>query len=300
MGACRQGVDWWVRNIGEGFKVGTLPKVVGDYRGYIQWLKHKLYIGIYTRDGLIVSQHNTSGRHERWTYDTRGNMLSHKISNGFPLSEKWTYDDEDNVLTHRMSNGLKEEYTYDHGLLVKYNDSNGFARRWVYNDKRQLVLHENMDHMISKYRYDAYGNRIGQDTYEYLSDDKPSVRHIWTYDEHGNKLTHTAWLRFQEDALEAEPYKEEWTYDSRGNITSHHTPMGLTEWTYDSNNNKTSMRSKDFWSKAQYDDVGNEIKIENANGLCEEYEYVRDGLGLYVMENHINTCIIPINKEVTK
>ena len=89
LNACKEGIKFFVKNDLEGFPVDRLQDIEGDYKNYVSWLLDKF---------------------DNCTYDSKGNMLSYKNSNGF--SQEYTYDDKGNLLSHKDSSGHSREYTY--------------------------------------------------------------------------------------------------------------------------------------------------------------------------------------------
>ena len=67
----------------------------------------------YDSNGNILTFKNSNGFWSEWTYDSRGNELTYKDSNGY--WEEWTYDSNGNKLTHKNSEGysLKENKNAD-------------------------------------------------------------------------------------------------------------------------------------------------------------------------------------------
>jgi len=80
--ACEDGLEWWIKNIGESFLVADLSKIEDDYEGYVEWLKDKF---------------------DNYTYDKYGNAILHSNSDGYSWDK--TYDNQDNPLSHVDNDG---------------------------------------------------------------------------------------------------------------------------------------------------------------------------------------------------
>lgn len=137
--------EWFLRNI------GTLPaeninKIEGDFNGYVSWLKKKYKKGktniIKDGSGNVIS-YTIDGVGITATYDSKGNQLTYKDSDGY--SWERTYDKQGNMLTYKDSDGNSWERTYDSkGNELTYKNSYGELVKYTYkNDGEFFVVISN-------------------------------------------------------------------------------------------------------------------------------------------------------------
>ena len=101
LGACKEGTEWFLRNIGE-LPVNQLNDITGDYKGYVSWLRSNYPISVV--DGVCKCIDGSTR-----VYDN-GNMLSYTDSDG--RTESYTYDSDGDMVICTDSDGRTDSYTY--------------------------------------------------------------------------------------------------------------------------------------------------------------------------------------------
>lgn len=248
-----------------------------------------------------------------YKYDTNGNLINEKYSNGDKSWESWyEYDENGNKIHSKWTNasGDNRETWYE----------------YEYNEKGNLIYtkstHSNGEINETRYKYDEKGrslgysssyndgNRIWPSWKEKQYNEKGQLFYVWEgsnahgweyyyeYDAKGN-LIHSynldGWDKWYEYDSEGRliheksgyknnpddtPYETWYEYDANGNKKIHKkTSHGAEYWEeYDAKGNKIHEKNsygKDFWY--EYDAKGNLIykKFTSASGDNEEewYEY---------------------------
>ena len=98
-------------------------------------------------DVLAYHKYESNGILCEYTYDTYGNKITYKGSDGF--SYKCTYDKNGNKTSYEDSIGFSYKYTTDeNGNQIAYKNSNGY-----YNIKGKKVTKEEYESFINQLNY---------------------------------------------------------------------------------------------------------------------------------------------------
>jgi YD repeat-containing protein len=94
-----------------------------------------------------------------YEYDTNGNMIHYKNSNGY---EVWyERDTNGNPIHYRDSNGVEGWYERDtNGNPIHYRDSNGVEGWYEYDTNGKCIHYRNSFGLECWYEYDSKGNQI--------------------------------------------------------------------------------------------------------------------------------------------
>ena len=173
--ACRNGINWWIRNGLDGFPVDRLGDIVGEHNGYIKWLNEKLYLKKYEFDqqGNIVRMEDSYGSWEEFQYDERGNMTRMEDSNGGWITFEcdghgnktrvedfdgfwmtFQYDEHGNVKSYIDENYGEECFYDEHGNKVRMESSHrSYWKTWEYDDRNIIIKIENAIGRCDNYSY---------------------------------------------------------------------------------------------------------------------------------------------------
>ena len=137
--ACKEGIDFVVRNKLIGFPLDKLVEIDGDCDGFVEWIMSVIEV-IYE-------------------YDSNRNVIHFKDSHGF---EKWyEYDSNGNETHSKSSGGYETWHEYDsNGNETLYRNSMGFVNRMDYDEANNKVHSKNSDDYEKWYEYDSGGNLI--------------------------------------------------------------------------------------------------------------------------------------------
>lgn len=178
----------------------------------------------YTRDlnGRILRVDRPSGAYEEFSYDTRGNQIERKTSDGV-----WRYEYNTNNLLIRETRPdgavVRHERDPETNFITQTIDPLGRITRFV-RDRRGLVLEEfgpfepgKPELKAIKCVYDDWGNRLS-------IEDQNGAKTTFVYDIMNNLLRQT-------DPL---GHVTEYHYDGLGRKIAETDPIGaMTEWVYD-------------------------------------------------------------------
>lgn len=234
--ACRDGIDFAIRNKLIGYPLDKLNEICGDYNGYIGWMIKQVA----------------------------------KIDNPTHLPTEETIDSDGNKVVCTIGNGnFKSFITYgEHGLLHMCDD-NGYELWCEYNKHGKQIKWWNNRGDVKTWDYDDHGNVVHGISY---SEHSPANEFWYEYDDHGNN-THNkhdngieTWLTYNDDnqitkCIDSNGQGYQHKYDDRGNSVLFQDYSGHTVWNeYDDNGNHTMMKDSTGYQLFYfYDVVGNVI-----------------------------------------
>lgn len=222
-----------------------LPEVVIKKHRYSKDIFHLL---LETEEGPLK---------ETFTYHPNTSLMASKLkSHAGGIFERDFYDYD--------GCGLLITHTHDDGQTLDKNSLLGVTKRTIERIEREgkglpetiigvyIDLSNGQEQLAKKEKchYDEKGRLLKKDSYNAL--DAYSHTESWTYDDHGNPLTHT-------DPLGATTY---WSYDANDNKIEEITPDGFKkEFVYDCMNRRTCTKEHHadgiFTFYQQYDLTGN-------------------------------------------
>lgn len=248
-----------------------------------------------------------NGNATKFSYDTRGNLLSIKAIND-PLNEITTFTYEPNfdfISSTTDAQGNISKYLYDQkGNLIQFTDAFNNSMNYFYDNLGQLAMTTNPKNFSTMFTYDAYGNlasttdalnhtttftydilgnrtqtqdaknNLTQFTYNSLNQltkitypDNSTVS--YTYDPLGNKISVT------DNAQNTTTY----TYDLNNHVTSITNPLGKTiNFGYDTEGNRTSVTDQNQHTTTyKYDSFYRLISETNPLGMVKTYAYDKVG-----------------------
>ena len=236
----------------------------------------------YDEAGNRLSYENIEDE-EVYTYDARGNLLTHRQDNG--VVNIYTYDGRNNRLTRQciLPDGqllVNCRYTYDSQnrcILEEYLGEDGT----VLSAGKTIYIHDRNGRVISRenwsvesntlmswtrFEYDGSGNCLAERTY-HSGNTEPSQIHEWTYNEAGKRITER-----KNDGSTV--FEAHFTYDDAGNLTAYTEIDSWRRsdyiWTYDEAGRKTEQLldcngsiSRTVWT---YDEAGRKL-TEHTNPI---------------------------------
>jgi len=166
--ACKEGKEWWLRNVGENFLVEDLDRIEGDFKGYIEWLhQHKHDEFRYEKDKLVWRKHSNGAIYEYkyideklvWKKHPNGNIYEYKYEDGSLVWRKnsngnickFRYEDG-NLVWKKYPNGHIYEYRYEDDKLVWRKYPSGDVWEYKYIDDK-LVWEKHPNGNIYEYKY---------------------------------------------------------------------------------------------------------------------------------------------------
>lgn len=213
---------------------------------------------------LPSTTQQTDGRGSLWRheYDSRG-YLTRQVAPDSAIT-RYTYD----PITLRMdsttdANNRLTRYEYDSlGNRTKTIDPLNNVTTYTYEPVfSQMTSMTDSSGRMTTHQYDARGNRTREIQAVTLPEERTRT---WTYDSHGNVLTHTDWRGFT----------TQYTYDSNGNRATMTDAVGTPE---------------ERTTKYMYDVIGNLREQTDALGRITRYQY--DGLDRLIVVTD------PLNKQ---
>ncbi|WPJ50227.1 hypothetical protein ACQ27_gp352 [Klebsiella phage K64-1] len=123
VGACKSGIDFFVRNNLEGFPIDKIHEVKGSYSNYLTWINEKI-------DDIISSQnvesniqytllpHKKNSKNCIRVYDSHGNCT--KFSYTVPEEKE---DEHGNITIVERTYIEEREYTYINNVLSTIKDA---------------------------------------------------------------------------------------------------------------------------------------------------------------------------------
>ncbi|MGR4853382.1 RHS repeat-associated core domain-containing protein [Streptomyces sp. LARHCF252] len=253
----------------------------------------------WTLEGRISWRHLPDGTSERWSYDSEGNPLEYRSSNGrrtsyanshFDLctlrenedgsSERYEYDTELRLRSVTNAAGQNWTYAYDGvGRIISETDYNGRTLTYRYDAAGQLVERTNGAGETTRFRYDALGNVVAMEaagsttTYEYdllgqlVRARNADVELTREHDAAGHLLA---------ESWNGREVRSE--YDITGRRTARRTPSGATtEWTYELGRRSMVQGLGGHEVAFHYDVVGREVErvLGEATRLTHEWDVDR-------------------------
>jgi len=116
LGACEEGIDWFIKNGLENFPMEKVSEIQGDHENFVYWIRENYPLSQKTESDVLILE-TLSGIE---TYDSQGNQLTYKDSGG--SSWKSTYDSQGNELTFKNSEKVSWKRVYEYsksGQLLK-------------------------------------------------------------------------------------------------------------------------------------------------------------------------------------
>lgn len=178
-------------------------------------------------------------------------------------TERFSYDDRGNLITHMLGDGTVTQYKYnDRGLVVAITDALGKRQLFEYDQTGRVVQETDCTGSTQRYEYDEHGQMI-------LQIDALGNTTCYAYSPEGDLIAVTspdgATTRNEYDSLgrltcEVEPMGGRTTYQLR--------PDGMLAATIEPNGQNT---------RYTRDSTGQLLQIENPNGAIYSFEYDRVG-----------------------
>jgi YD repeat-containing protein len=250
--ACDQSIKFCERNKLFGFDLSKINYIIGDYNGYVSWIKEKLSI------------------YKTIEFDDNGNIVFSETNEGFIV--KSSYNDTGIILNQQYTTGgyiTTDEYNDNNQLLHTYDNENYWVK-YEYNDNNKLKTITYSSSMVERFSYDGDGNLI----LKQVIPNNNSSAHYTMY-------TYKKGRRVREESDNGDWFI--FKYDTKGNIRYREDSDGFVEkWTYDKNNNAISYKnSHGSHFKMKYDDHSNlmyEHDIDNKrNKFPNVLDYYPDG-----------------------
>ncbi|PWI09057.1 Rhs protein [Streptomyces sp. NWU339] len=250
----------------------------------------------WTLEGRIAWRHLPQGTLEHWSYDSEGNPLEFRSSNGRRTSyanthfdlcslresedgnlERYEYDTELRLRSVTNAIGQNWTYTYDGvGRLITETDYNGRTLAYCYDAAGQLVERTNGAGETTRFRHDVLGNIVAMEaggsttTYEYdllgrlVRARNADVELTREHDVAGRLLA---------ESWNGREVRSE--YDITGRRTARRTPSGATtRWAYDFEGRSMVQGMGGHEVAFHYDVVGREIErvLGEATRLTHEWD----------------------------
>ena len=137
-GACESGIKFFEMNKLERFPIELLDQVVGDYCGFVDWIKYKLKDQFYVdKNGNLIRIENSYGYWKNLEYDSNNNLIRTEDSSG--CWKNMEYDSNNNLIRTENSSGCWKNMEYDsNNNLIKTETSSGYWEMYEYYDDGQL------------------------------------------------------------------------------------------------------------------------------------------------------------------
>jgi hypothetical protein len=177
--ACREGINFAVRNKLIGFPFELLPAVRGNYSNFIEWIYENKSNIITIENGKLHSLTKPDYSYcVIFEYDSNNNIIHRIISGNSLYKEYWYEYDENNKPIRDLQGSHKQTVilTYEYGKNTKRTYTpTGEENLFLYDDLGRLICKNNNHH----YEYDSNNNLI----YEI---DKYGLESWYEYDENNN------------------------------------------------------------------------------------------------------------------
>ncbi len=243
----------------------------------------------------------TSDENGAYTYDARGNRLSHTSPDGHTTC--WAYDGKNRVTSETAPDGAVTTYTYDaKGNLVRVDHPATGATTFAYDAQGRMTSKTDADGVWERYTWSgalmtAKETAAGTTTYTYdamgrlVSTADPTGATTKTFYDGLGRVTGRqdgtgAVTRYQLDAIGLMKTQTDpdgsvtvFDYDSAYQLTSMTDPDGgVTRWTYDAAGNQTSeTNAAGATTTWTYD--GRDRMVSETNALGYSTTYAHDARG---------------------
>ena len=218
----------------------------------------------YNADNRISQVADSEGRTVAYDYDTDGNLTSVTDQDGSITT--YSYDEEHNLITIADPEGNGSHFIYDteNDRCLSFSYDNDINKETLsYDPENSKTILTDSKGNSSIYEYNNYG------VVTKISDSEGNER-SWTWDENINRTSST----------DANGNTTLFEYDDMGNLTKIIDPKGHeTVFAYEENFDMCASIT-DTLSQATtygYDERGNLIQMENANGDATNYIYNLSG-----------------------
>jgi RHS repeat-associated protein len=209
---------------------------------------------------LPTAEIDPLGRTERFSYDARGNLLTHVLGDGAATQyeydnrglviaitdalgkrQSFEYDQAGHIAQETDCTGSKERFEYDeHGQLISQTDAIGNTTCYAYSPEGDLVAVTSADGATTRYEYDSLGRLIcevepmgGRTTYQLRPDGMLAA------------------------AIEADGQITRYTRDCTGQLLQIENPNGATYL-------------------LEYDQVGSIVRMKTFEGVQHTFGYSED------------------------
>jgi YD repeat-containing protein len=183
--ACKEGIDFAIRNKLIGFPLDMLSDIKGDYKNFIIWVKQSLDEELLEFDeyGNCITIRDWDGYENTFEFDEHGNKTfefnegEHYScayvydKNNNLISKNDSYDDGSSVFTYDSNNRLTMSvepmntsinpyitwYSYDeHGNISQKRDSNGYSTTFQYDDHNNIVRIKYYENTTTNYNVEEF------------------------------------------------------------------------------------------------------------------------------------------------
>ncbi len=240
---------------------------------------------IKTNDQGLATEATGGGETVTFTYDSRGNRLTHTDALG--NTRTFAYDAGNNLTRETDAAGTVRSYAYNaKGQPTSLTDGTGESTNFAYDAKGNLTQIIDGDGNVAQdvvfaangspskvvgfggtteFTYNGFGDPVTQKG--------PGGAELsFTYDANGRQLTSTA-----KRTVNGSPANEitTYTYDPNGRVKSITNPLGnVTEFTYDSHGLVLTMKDpKGYVTTNTYDKRGNLSRTDFPDGTFELFSY---------------------------
>lgn len=186
--ACKDGMDFVIRNKLIGYPLNKLHHISGDYMGYVRWLsiiggivKNRKLVEYMEGPTVVELTIATNGVITTNEYDLRGNRTYYRLGN----YECWSvYDSRDNKICHKSGiGGYELSMGYDdRGNMIATDNGEGDATVSGYDDRDRLIHHIRNDGYEEWYEYNdtddiiEFRNTVGGGSVREYDDRRNNIR----------------------------------------------------------------------------------------------------------------------------
>lgn len=176
--ACKEGIQFAIKNKLIGFPFELLPEIKGDYNNFISWINiNSKNILTYDDNGYIIRCIKETGFDYRYQYDDKYRLINKtynhngryveyrydhldRVVEDYDSSSQYfsyyTYDDNNNLIFKNISHSGYEHYYYDlNNNLIKTTYAHGFSSECQYDEYNNKIYQREINDFQTWYEYDA-------------------------------------------------------------------------------------------------------------------------------------------------
>jgi hypothetical protein len=205
--ACKEGIQFVIRNKLIGFPLDMLPQVKGEFNNFVAWLQsHQCDILEFDSNQRVIYKYSSTGSRYWYTYGENGLLI--KIKTSYDHEYINQYDDNNNCIRTTCTTLSTDEFMHTH---YEYDSNNSLTCKYALVKHKIFYEYDSNNNLIHKwkssgddeywYEYDILGNVIYQ-KYKYYPDSEPHQE--WhSYDDHNNLLTsRSIYTQFANNTIE--------------------------------------------------------------------------------------------------